>query len=303
MQRTRPIAAIVLVLAAVALGPGCRSTPTDHRASRLIDAEAVAQACNARTSRVTSLWARASVVLEGKDAEGRTLRERAEGHLQVIPPNQVALTLGKLGETNLYFGSNDLMYWWFDMTDSENKSAVFGQHDRVTPDKIDRLGLPIHPLDLVETLGITPLPIEPGQMVARPGPNAGEIIIAAPTRRGVRRFTVDDQRYEPSRVELIGPGGRVLLDVELSRYRLMAGLEPGEEPLRVPERVRVRMAGFDGEIRLSLHEPARREIRAIAFDPARLIGVYNIWNLTDLDDPGPVDGTDEFEHEEPGDER
>jgi hypothetical protein len=83
--------------------------------------------------RVTSLWARASAVIEGEDAEGRDLRERAEGHFQIIPPDQIALSLGKVGNTNLYFGSDDTFYWWFDMIDSERKIATVGPPRRHHP--------------------------------------------------------------------------------------------------------------------------------------------------------------------------
>lgn len=282
----RPLAGAALGAALMLLG-ACAQTADrrDHEQStRLIDADALVESYNARAERFTSLWARAAVVLEGRDAEGRKLRERAEGHLQVVPPDQVAITLGKLGETHLYFGSNEFFYWWLDMADSETKSATFGRHDLVTSDKVDRLGLPMQPLDLIETLGITPLPTDLGRVVARPGPERGTIVVAAPTHRGVRRITMDRERFEPSRIELIGPGGRALLDVELSRYRLMARIPTDEPPLRVPERVIVRMAGFDGEVRFSLHEPDRRNIRGIAFDLVRLIDLYRISSLIDLDE-------------------
>jgi hypothetical protein len=275
------LGAAMLLFAACAQTADRRDPPPT---TRLIDADAVVESYNARAERFTSLWARASVVLEGRDAEGRRLRERAEGHLQIVPPDRVAITLGKLGETNLYFGSNEFFYWWFDMADSETKSATFGRHDLVTGDKIDRLGLPMQPLDLIETLGITPLPADQGRVVARPGPEPGTIIVAAPTSRGVRRITMDRERFEPSRIELIGPGGRALLDVELSRYRLMDRIPTEEPPLRVPERVIVRTAGFDGEVRFSLHEPDRRNIREIAFDLVRLIDLYRIPVLIDLDE-------------------
>jgi hypothetical protein len=289
-MRPLPVRAGVVCLLGAWLGvalAGCGSEPKGPRAgspTRLIDADAVVSAYNARATRFSSLWARASVVLEGEDAEGRDLRERAEGHLQVIPPTDIAISLGKLGETNLYFGSNDLYYWWFDMVDSEAKAAVFGRHDLVTAAKVDLLGLPIQPLDLIETLGITPLPTDLGRVVARPGPEPGTIVLAAPTHRGVRRITVDQASSEPTRIELVGAGGRVLLAVELSRYRLIGGLGEGEDPIRVPERAIVRMAGFDGELRISLHEPERRNIRAVAFDLGKLLDVYRITDLTDLDE-------------------
>lgn len=295
-MRARWLGVLLLLLGIATVQPGCGSTPEAGVGGGNVaplDADAVIAGYNARADRVTSLWARVAVVLEGKDAEGSPLRERAEGHLQIVPPTDVAITLGKLGETNLYFGSNDRLYWWFDMTDSAMKIARFGRHALVTPEKIDRLGLPIHPLDLVEALGITP--IEPAGAGAgaevTPGEEPGTSIITAPSRRGLRRVTIRDDRYEPSNIRLLSPGGDVLLDVDLSRYRLLAGLDPGEAPLRVAERVRVRMAGFDGEIRLTLHEPTRKAIKPIAFDPAKLADVYGINALYDLDEPAAGPGS------------
>lgn len=276
-------AAAMLLLTAAPLG--CRTGGGSQDTSRLVDPAPVVERYNARTERVTTLWARASAVIEGEDAEGRDLRERAEGHFQIIPPDRVALSLGKVGNTNLYFGSDDTFYWWFDMIDSERKVATVGRHATITPDKIDALGLPIDPLNLVDTLGITPLPTDMGRIVAKPARERGSVVLSAPTRRGVRRYTIDEATGEPSRVELIGPGGVAALDVGLSRYTLLKGLSPDEAPLRVPGRIVVRMRGFEGEIRFELYEPERKRIRPVAFRVDQLIEAYGIDALVDLDEP------------------
>jgi hypothetical protein len=290
-KTTRRFPALAMVSAVFAATlAGCESgdrarepAGSGYRTASFADAMPAIEEYNARAERFTSLWARASVVVEGRDAEGSKLRERAEGHLQIIPPARFALSLGKLGETNLYFGSNDALYWWFDMTDSSYKTAHFGRHERFTPDKIHDQGLPLHPLDLIEALGITPLPSDAGRVVARAGTEAGTVVVAAPTRRGVRRVTLDAATGEPSLVELIGAGGRIMVSVEMSRYGLLAGLEPGEPPLRMPERVAVETAGFDGEVRISLFDPDRRTIREVAFDPGRLADAYGLDAIMDLD--------------------
>jgi hypothetical protein len=284
-RRVRTLAAI-FGGATLLLIAGCESTGGARPdQSRLVDPAPIVERFNARTSRITSLWARASAVIEGEDAEGRDLRERAEGHFQIIPPDRVALSLGKVGNTNLYFGSDDTFYWWFDMIDSERKIAAVGRHESITPEKIDALGLPIDPLNLVDALGITPLPTEMGRIVAKPGAERGTVILSAPTRRGVRRYTIEEATGEPSRVELIGPGGIAALDVALSRYTLMKSLDPDEAPLRVPGRIVVRMNGFDGELRFELYEPERKTIRPVAFRVDLLLDAYGIDALVDLDEP------------------
>lgn len=285
------VAVATLCLLGLAAGSGCETGGGGAGdRGRLVDAEPIVERYNARTERITSLWARASAVIEGEDAEGRDLRERAEGHFQIIPPQQIAMSLGKIGNTNLYFGSDETFYWWFDMIDSERKVATVGRHEHITPAKVDALGLPIDPLNLVDALGITPLPTDMGRIVARPGPDKSTAVLSAPTRRGVRRYTIERESGEPTRVELIGPGGIPALDVSLSRYRLIKGLEQDEAPLRIPERIVVRMNGFDGEIRFSLNAVERKEIRPVAFRVDLLIDAYAIDELVDLDqpaDPGP----------------
>lgn len=286
-QRSRGVRFAVLCVCMLAPLVGCKSSGGSRggasKQSKLVDPAPLVERFNSRTGRITSLWARASAVIEGEDAQGRDLRERAEGHFQIIPPDRVAMSLGKVGNTNLYFGSDDTFYWWFDMIDGDRKVATIGRHEFITPDKIDALGLPIDPLNLIDTLGITPLPENMGSIVARRGSEAGTVVLSAPTRRGVRRYTIDEETAEPSRVELIGPGGVSVLDVALSRYRLMKKLDPDEAPLRVPGRVVVRMDGFNGEIRFDLNEPERKNIRAVAFRVDQLIEAYGITALVDLD--------------------
>ena len=304
-MRHRPLAraALLAIIPAALTLSGCNSGDTKSQQAqlrpRLIDPEPIVARFNDRTSRVTSLWARASVVIEGKDSEGRGLRERAEGHFQIIPPNRVAMSLGKIGNTNLYFGSDEIFYWWFDMIDGDNKAATVGRHAHITPEKIDTLGLPIDPLDLIDALGITPLPTDMRRIVAKPGPVDGTVILSAPTRRGVRRYTLDENTAEPSRVELIGPGGVPVLDVALSRYRMLKNLDEGEAPLRAPGRIVVRMNGFDGELRFSLEAHDRRKIRPVAFRVDLLIDAYGITKIIDLDEPAP--GSQSAEPMEAGD--
>lgn len=286
---------VLLVPALAACKSGGDSTPGSSGSrspdrGKIVDPAPVIERFNARAERVTSLWARASAVIEGEDAEGRDLRERAEGHFQIIPPDRIAMSLGKLGNDNLYFGSDDTFYWWFDMIDSQRKIATVGRHASITPAKIDALGLPIDPLNLIDALGITPLPTDLGSVVARPASDRSAVVLSAPTRRGVRRYTIDRETGEPSRVELIGPGGVAALDVSLTRYRLIRGLEQGEDPLRVPERIVVRMNGFEGEIRFELYDPERKDIRPVAFRVDLLIDAYGIDELVDLDRPA-VDPT------------
>ena len=142
----------------------------------------VAARYNDRVAPAETFWARASIRVEGRDAEGGRLSEQAEGHLQIERPRRLALSIGKLGETHLYLGSSDDVYWWMDLIDKDDAFAVFGRHEYVTPDKAAQLGVPVHPLDLIDAIALSPLPEgAPGSWAAW-SPDGRELVVRAPMR-------------------------------------------------------------------------------------------------------------------------
>jgi len=227
------------------------------------------------------LWARAVVQVDGADAAGNELKEQAEGVLQVIPPDRLALSLGKLGDTLLYLGSNEERYWWFDLLDSDRRIAVIGRHELVTPEKAATLGVPVHPLDLVELLAITPLS-EGSEVLG--WDTSGRVIVEHPTRWGSRRIWLDPIDWKAWRVELLDEAGEQLASAELSDHARASVAGDALTSPWVAGRLEVRAAGFDGEVRVSLYDQQNRRIRDIAFDLGRLANdVYKINAVHDLD--------------------
>lgn len=242
----------------------------------------VARRYNERVAPLTDLWARATAVVEGVDAQGERLREQAEGHLQLQPPRHLAMSLGKVGETYLYLGSNDERYWWFDMVDADAKVGFVGRHEDVTDDKIRALGLPVEPLELVELLGVTPLPEGEGARGrVRAVEGGARWQIVTPARWGTREVRVDPKTMEPSWIRLLDQEGRPLALAELDRYDLVQGA-PSPSP-RVAGRLTVRTPRFRGDVRLSLYDHAVGRTRAVAFDLERLQRVYRLDEMKDLD--------------------
>lgn len=235
------------------------------------------------------VWARAVVQVDGADPAGKKVNEQGEGVLQVVPPDRLALSLGKLGDTLLYLGSNEEWYWWFDLLDSNRRLAVLGRHALVTPDKAAELGVPVHPLDLIELLAITPLPDD---ATVRGWDAIGRVIVEHPNRWGSRRVWLDPTDWRPWRVELLDRNGQPLATAVLSDHA-RASVEG--DALRSPwvaGRLEITAAGFDGEVRVSLFEPRNQRIREIAFDLQRLADdVYKINEVIDLDaTPAPAGG-------------
>jgi hypothetical protein len=115
----------------------------------------LANAQNARAARLGKLWARATVSIDYRDSEGRKRWEQGEGHFQVIQPSKLALSVGKLGEVFLWIGCDEERYWLIDTKGA--KAAYVGRHELVTRGKIEALGLPVPPRDLIALAGMSPV--------------------------------------------------------------------------------------------------------------------------------------------------
>jgi len=288
------VAAAVAGCVIVACSNGPQAVPTPAAAWNHMDAEqatSLLERYNDRVEGLERLWARATVVYEGSDSEGDRLREQGEGHLQVRRPRDVALTIGKLGDTRLYFGSNEERYWWIDTVDRDRKIAYVGDHEHMTPEKIRRLGLPLRPLGLIELLGISALDARNIESALQSDPDAGD---AAPTQRltmikpgGTRvlfEFEGEDaiRMAEPSRIVIASPAAP-RIHADLSRYQTaFVGRNTNLRP-RLATRFIVRGRAFDGEFRLSLYDPENRPIRDVAFQPQRLLDAYGVERVIDLD--------------------
>lgn len=245
-------------------------------------------------------WARAVVRVEGNDADGDWLAEQAEGVLQVIPPNRLALTLGKLNRTRLYLGSNDEMYWWLDMLNDNDRVAVFGRHALVTPAKTAQMGLPVHPLDLIEILAITPLP---GTIQVLGYDAQGRVVVGHPTRWGTREITYETTGWKPVGVRLLDEAGEALVEADLLGHERVSIAGDATRKPWAADRVEIRAAGFDGMVRMTLFDLQNKRIRDTPFDLSELAEkVYKIDRYLDLDwVPEPaIEGPDSPDPNDPG---
>lgn len=282
-----------LVLAGAALGVSCCSKgdpqagpPLPLAPIELPSYAAAAAAYNARVADLERVHSRATVLFDGRDAEGKRLREKAEGYLLVAGDDQIALLIGKLGDTHLYLGANPARYWWLDMIDSGDKRAWVGRHEAFTPEKAAALGLPVHPLDLVQLLGVRPLPAAGGLVEREQG--TGMLRLEPEGGAGPRVMVVDAATFEPLWIELRDGSGRPMALARLADYEpIRGGSAAGSgEGSTIATRVTVTAPTFDGEIRLTLERPENKPIRPQVFDAEGLIERFRIENVTDLDKPG-----------------
>lgn len=244
---------------------------------------AISRAWNERVDGLDRLWARAVVRVEGKDAEGKRLSEQAEGHLQIEQPDRLALSLGKVGETRLHLGSDGERYWWLDSIDPDHAVALVGRHELVTSRKAAALGLPVHPLDLIELLGITELPAT-GRATGW-SKDGSLAVFNVPARWGSRWIWVDPDTLEPRKMALADEDLKILAEAELEKYEIVRIDGDATRHPEVATRVIVRTPAFDGFVRMTLYEPRNRAISAKAFDLAALEARYGTQEEIDVDDP------------------
>lgn len=277
----------MLALLSAFLG-GCSSTPKQPVA--LPSADAIVAAHNARVEGLTSLWARTSVRVEGRDAAGSRFSEQGEGHLQVERPERVAVTVGKLGEVYFALGSNETQYWLVDVSDAERRVMLIGAQEQATPEKAAQLGLPVHPRDLPMLLGL--LPLEPSALRGPASDAGGNAEVRVSTRWGEAAL-----RYDPRSLELVGSAafdsaGVLVAEAVLSRTGDVAAGTGLLVAGRLPTSVEVRVPGFDGFVRMELGEPRVRSINATVFSPARLEKAYRVRDVLNLDaTAGASEGT------------
>ncbi|MFO0861996.1 MAG: hypothetical protein U0570_15745 [Phycisphaerales bacterium] len=296
--RTSSGAMICWALVAGGMGglSGCQSQPkstpvSEVKAKPTPSVATVVEAQNARVRGLESLWARITLRVDGRLANAKLNREEAEGYLQVQLPDRVAIMVTKVGNLYFYLGSNSQYYWWFDLTD--DKRCYFGRHDKATTATVDRFGIPVHPLDLIELMAITPLPApgQPGSPQAIAWSADRKLLwYDVPARGSTKRVLIDPDSLQPVVVELLDPAGRVIVQSELAKYEAFISRSvPGAMP-SVPTRCVLRVPRSELTINLNLNDPASKAINPDAFDLVKLNKKYPVNALIDLDKPEKKDG-------------
>lgn len=262
----------------------------------------VVQRFNARVEPLDRLWSRTVVRAWFNDREGKPQEEQFEGHFQYLRPDQLLLTFDKVGNTYAALGSNQEKYWWLERGTDKGAVAYVGEHSKVTPERVQELGLPVHPLSFVDLLGITPLPDADSDRQPRAdsetqrtgvawSADGAALVITAPGRLGQRRLWLDPQTYLPTRIDLLGADGAPALSATLTNYTAVAVRVPkGTWSPMVPTVLEAVRQNDGLRVRMDLFEPetAGSRPKAAAFDLDNLIKIFDIQRVKSLDAPGGV---------------
>lgn len=281
MIRTgRPLLVLLLALAV----SGCRTRPAvpTGPAVEPVPADFV-QSYNQTLEPLDRLWARTVVRVDAPSADGKRERTQGEGYLQLIRPRNVSLSVGKYID-RMYFvlGSSDERYWWLDMLDQDDKVALVGLHEEVTPELAGELGVPVHPLDLLDLLALTP--VADDAAVAWSG---DLVAVTMPTRLGgVREVGIEPGTFNAQRVVLRDASGQLIARSELSMHRAARVSLGGFAG--VPGRAVIELPTIDATVTLDLSDAENLggKPREVVFDlPTLLERAYRIDRVIDLDDP------------------
>lgn len=261
---------------------GCSSSPgtspTPPVVGRALPSYAqLASEHNERVARLDRLWARMSFVVRRPDPDrpGKRLSDQAEGHVQIEQPNNVSVSMTKLGELFFLLGSNDDLYWWIDRTDKHEPVVLFGRHELAGPKTLEWLGVSLAPLELVDLFGITPLPEEGDPQEAWVlRESEGQISVIVPTRFGYRKLIFDEASHVLEHVELLDSAGDLVVRSELGRRRRVPVRGEGEPGEFMGTRIRLRIPAQDVFISIELAEQINKDLNPRAFDFERLLRGY-----------------------------
>ncbi|QDU71309.1 hypothetical protein [Mucisphaera calidilacus] len=277
---------LALILAA-ALFAGCKSRPVEvvpfGLPVPLEDAPPppsyalAASMHNERIANIDRLWAATDLKLEWIEDEEHKI-EQGSGNLLLIRPDQIALTIGKLGHVRLWAGMNPTADYLFDL---RGDGVVYIHRrpdgrpaDIFSPD----LPVPLQPRDVPWLLGIMPLP-ETGNIEVVNG-----YWLLEP--EGVpTRLLLNPHDLTPFRIDRIGPDGTSSILAIHSNFLPVDGI-PGPTTL-MARRLQIVENGKEARIDLDLDrlrggQQAQRKLRPAAFDLDRLIKSHEPGEVVEL---------------------
>ncbi len=241
---------------------------------------------NARCAKIPRLWARVTVRVISVGEDGSRRVDQGDGVLQIVKPSRVSLSVGKsIDRMYYYLGSDEERFWWVDVMDRGASVALVGTHAGARRERAEEFGVPVHPLDLLELLGISELPEEGAGPVWNG--RLGGWMVEVGGRWGNRRVVVDPVEFLPIAVVLLDDGGRAAAGSRLESYvRIDESDASGLHP-EMARRVRIGLEGLGVEVILDLGavKSVGRLPRDIAFDLDGLLRRERVREVRDLDEP------------------
>jgi len=288
VRRGRWLVVVAAAVACAAGAGGCKSGPASpaEPAAKLPDYTEIAERHNARVARLSRVWSLATISMTWTEESGKKRWEQGNGHLQHEAPMNTALSIGKLGETLFWVGTDDEQYWIIDL--QKERRAYIGSHDMLTRERVAELGLAVAPAELPMLLGLRPLPVTFARGAPRPTVRAGSgdtVVISIPDERRTLAYTFDARRSMPRQIRVLDSAGRVLLTADLrdDDHVAIAGQDAFLPMMATLIDIRDEIDG--ASIKLTLSQMSDRRINPVNFDLAKLTETLGVTEFIDLDAP------------------
>jgi len=260
-------------------------------------AQEVTEGFNRQIANLDRLWSRTTVRIVTKDESGSRRTDQGEGYLQAILPDMISLSVGKyIDRQYILLGSSAEDYWWFDMTKDDDRRALVGKTESVTPSIAMEFGAPVHPLDLVDLLAFLPLDPEAQSSPAWALAPDGRVVILLESTAsrgpqwGVRRIMLDPTLFLPVRVELIDRYGDLVASNDLRQHETVNSMIAPQP--RIAMGHRIELPTFGASISMSLTAAERSDRRPVPrfFDLETLLQLNAIpeRNIERVDDGRPA---------------
>jgi hypothetical protein len=268
---------------------GCKSTPkeTQVAAAPKIAASAVREAYNANAGRITQFWSRSVVEIHYTDNQNKQHAEQGDGPFIIRKPADMALAIGKLGNTMYWVGSDATRFWFLDLNPQKGqpRTAYIGRHEGLGKPGMRPLPIPIRTDDLVQMLGITPVEAkataEPGVVDKQPG-----YWFASPMgSTGTRRMFIAESPARALAVQFVGPDGKMVAESKLGVYQPLnlVGKSPAEFP-DIPTRIEVNIPARSARLTLFLSDMTddKNKVRDAQFNVDQLVKLLKVEHVETL---------------------
>jgi len=278
MNRTAPLAMMALLVCALcSCASGGKGGAVINRDQPPPGYAEVAARFNERADRLGRIWANATARISYLDEEGDRHTEQGEGHFQFLAPSKFALSIGKISEVLFWIGCDEHRYWFFQMYEGDRVSV--GRNANIGAPCSRGSGLPASPLDIIDLLGVTPLPMEALGATSW-SLNGKWLVVDAPGHLTWRRLFLDPATLLPHRVELYDPDDTteplVIASIEEHDKVELDGV--GGFMPRAPSRLQIDHPASGTSIRLFLHNmndgKANRRLPDAAFTLETLMEAY-----------------------------
>lgn len=160
--------------------------------------------------------------------EGRRVHFTLDGFLIFLGPRHLRFDLKSLVGTEMLFGSNGTHYWYYSRQDDE--SYYCRRHDPA--ETLAGAGIPLNPAQLIDALGLTPIPLAPAvpveaEPIQRVAADSQQLLFVVADADGRRRIEKEYwvERYAPRlmrRVQFRDADGVVIMESRLEGYKLLA---------------------------------------------------------------------------------